>query len=90
MFPVSLTHLTFGYYFNNFNQPLEKGVLPPGLTHLKFGLLFRKPHGENVLPVGLKKLWYLDCRIVSTAQSWVLPDIIPNWVLPDKCVLSYF
>ena len=37
MIPESVTHLTFGF---KFNQKLEKGVIPESVTHLTFGYEF--------------------------------------------------
>ena len=38
--PASLTHLTFGY---RFNQPLAEGVLPASLKQLTLGWEFDQP-----------------------------------------------
>jgi hypothetical protein len=60
--PASLTHLTFGHYFN---QPLHSGVLegmgvlPTSLIHLTFGECFNQPlahEGRGVLPSALTHL----------------------------------
>jgi len=48
-----LTHLKFGY---EFNQPIKKNVLPRSLKYLYFGHNFNQPIGKNILP---KKLKYL-------------------------------
>jgi hypothetical protein len=57
--PASLTHLTFGHFFN---QPLAPGVFPASLTHLTFGCDFNQPlhfgvlEGRGVLPASLTYL----------------------------------
>lgn len=40
------------------NQPLDPGVLPPGLTHLVFGANFNQPVTPDVLPTGLTHLTF--------------------------------
>jgi len=45
--PNSVTHLTFGYYFN---QELTKGSIPNSVTHLTFGYFFNQVLKEGVIP----------------------------------------
>src|SRR5437763_1352899 len=56
--PNSLTHLTFGYYFN---QPLTKDVLPNNLTQLTFGHNFNQSLTKDVLPNNLTQLTFGTC-----------------------------
>ena len=46
--PCSLTYLEFGH---NFNQKIEKDILPNSLMHLTFGNEFKQPIEKNVLPI---------------------------------------
>ena len=48
MLPAGLTHLTWGYWFN---QPLAVGVLPAGMTHMDFNYSYNRPFAEGVLHV---------------------------------------
>src|SRR3990170_3444586 len=56
-FFVNLTHLTFGY---GFNQPLQQGIFPNSLTHLIFGFNFNQPLQQGVLPNFLTHLTFGD------------------------------
>ncbi len=47
MIPESITHLTFGCYFN---QPLSIGVIPNSVTHLNFGYDFNQALSIGVIP----------------------------------------
>ena len=38
--PFSITHLTFGYYFN---KELKEGCIPNSVTHLTFNKKFKIP-----------------------------------------------
>ena len=51
--PSTLTHLKFGYYFN---QNIEN-ILPPNLKQLTFGYTFNQPV-KNLLPNGLTHLTF--------------------------------
>ena len=73
-----MTHLTF---FNDFDLPLAAGVLPAGLTHLKFGEWFDhgQPLAAGVLPAGLMNLTFgsaynqpLAAGVRSNRGPWVL------------------
>ena len=45
--------MTFG---RDFNQPIEKNVLPPNLTHLTFSYAFKRSINTDILPSTLKQL----------------------------------
>jgi len=53
VFPNSLTHLTFGIYFD---QEIKTDVLPQALTHLTFGAYFNQEIKAGVLPQALTHL----------------------------------
>jgi hypothetical protein len=52
-YPNTLTHLNFGW---EFNQPIEVRVLPQSLTHLTFDGYFNQPIEKDVLPQSLTHL----------------------------------
>ena len=45
--PNLVTHLTFGYLFN---QPLEKDDIPNTVTHLTFGYMFNQLLNKDDIP----------------------------------------
>ena len=51
--PNNVTHLKFGYYFN---QPLIKGVIPDSVTNLSFGYYFSQILNKDILPNNIKEL----------------------------------
>jgi hypothetical protein len=68
--PSSLTHLTFG---NFFNKPIESGILPSLLTHLTFGYYFNQPITSGVLPSSLIHLTFGDWF-----DQPIEPDVLPS------------
>jgi len=66
----NLTHLKFGYYFNNI---LDKGVLPDCLTKLEFGTMFNKSISTDVLPSNLTYLKFGD-NFNQPITNNILPD----------------
>jgi hypothetical protein len=92
--PASLTHLTFGHWFN---QPLAPGVLPASLTHLTFGHWFNQPlhsgvpEGRGVLPASLthltlgedfkQKIDHLPRSIIImlNGKRYYVSSIVPQW-----------
>jgi hypothetical protein len=71
--PNSITHLTFGYYFN---QPVDN--LPNSITHLTFGESFNQP--VNNLPNSIVELvfGFNFCNVVSNLPITVKKITIHN------------
>ena len=60
---------------SSFNQPLQAGLLPAGLTHLELGEAFRQPITAGVLPEGLTYLAFGAC--CNQDKDMWLPDVLP-------------
>ena len=56
--PRSVEHIQFD---NNFNQKIEKDVLPVGLQSIKFGSNFNQKIEKDVLPAGLQSIQFGHC-----------------------------
>ena len=53
--PNSVTHLIFGYYFN---QPLLPNIIPNNVTHLTFGENFNQQLLPNCIPNSVTHLTF--------------------------------
>ena len=91
---IGLQKLNVGW---NFNQPFVERVLPADLQYLEFGWNFNHPFEIRVLPSSLKQLIVKQLSVKQLIDrrnfnhiSHPIEPTIPKWVLPDKCVLSYF
>ena len=87
--PNSVTHLTFGY---RFDQKLKEGDIPNSVTHLTFDEEFNQE--LNILPYGLKSLkLYKNNKILSNLPFTLEKLIIENYnkdnyiKLPYGCVI---
>ncbi len=69
--PASVTHLTFGRYFN---QPINIGTIPANVTHLSFCEKFNQPIYPGTIPANVTHL--------SFGQDFNQPYIL---VLYCKC-----
>ena len=76
--PPSLTHIEFGYLFN---QALDQDVLPPNLTHLEFGDKFNQPVARGVLPPSLTHIEF------GNRFNQPLRDVLSN--LPNLTQLKF-
>ena len=83
--PNSVTHLTFGYYFN---QELKEGYIPNSVTHLTFGRLFTQK--LNILPQSLISLnLYKNKQILSNLPFTLEKLIITKYNKDNYIKLPY-
>ena len=71
--PNSITHLVFGYCFNN---KLKPNVLPKYLIKLVFGVKYNQEIEYDVLPIGLKYLTF-----GYDFNKFIKKRVIPNTVI---------
>jgi hypothetical protein len=74
--PKGLTHLTFGY---KFNQPVDN--LPKGLTHLTFGYYFNQPVDNLPKNIYLLKL---DC---FNNNNFIIPKNVKELYIYNNNIL---
>ena len=72
LFDENLTLLWFG---SDFNQSIEKDVLPQNLTHLYFGSNFNRSIEKDVLPQKLTHL-YFGINFNQRIEKGVLPSTL--------------
>lgn len=80
MLSTNLTNFVFG---EDFNQPIEQGVLPKNLEKLIFGRYFNQPIKKGILPCSLIKLT-LGCYFDQSMEEDVLPMSLTNLIFGYK------
>jgi len=78
--PPTLTHLTFGW---KYNQPLDRVTLPPKLTHLTFGLNFNQPLDNVTLPLKSTHLTF-DVCFNQPLENVMLPSTFTHLTVAKR------
>lgn len=76
--PKGLLLLDLSSYYN---VPLEPGVLPKSLTHLKFQY-YNQPLEPNVLPMSLTHLIFLNESYAHPISQSMLPEYLTHMIIP--------
>ena len=74
--PNSVTHLTFGY---NFNQPLKKDDIPNLVTHLTFDYDFNQPLKKGDIPESVTHLFFNELFNQPLDDNNLPKNIIEVW-----------
>ncbi|KAM9987043.1 hypothetical protein ACTFIY_011461 [Dictyostelium cf. discoideum] len=74
-------------FFEDFNQPIEIGVLPSTIKYLEFGDLFNQSLIGNWLPFNIEYLKFGE-KFNQSIQKINFPKSLKSLIIPNKIIIG--